>query len=218
MVGGIFGAHSWRRWRLGLAMRRGRTWFATLSIVLGTIAAALSGPHGILDGAAWAIGGALFVGLFGETVSRLLVRYRLPSGRRLPVVSTELMALRIRWTLDPTTVTVIPPRGEPLDTQDSRYVLTHLVEWAAGLPDPVLEQARTLAASTPHLGDLLRLLPGDADGAGGEARLDDLPHIYWAALDFALSRETDAPGQIETVEEARQVAEIAEGLDGQAKQ
>ncbi len=69
-------------------------------------------------------------------------------------------------------------------------------------------------STTPHLGDLLQLLPRESGETGGEARIDDLPHVYWAALDLALSRETDAPDQVETVEEARRVAEIAEGLDG----
>ncbi len=109
MVGAIFGAQSWRRWRLGLPTRRGRTRFALIALVTGTTLAALSSSRGSLEGAAWALGGALVVGIFGETVSRLLIRYRLPSGRRLPVVATELMALRIRWTVDPATVTVIRP-------------------------------------------------------------------------------------------------------------
>jgi len=141
-----------------------------------------------------------------------------PNTRRTTPVRIDTLidtvGLRLGYrTVEPATVTVIPPNGDPLDATDSRYVLTHLVEWVAGLPDDTLDQARTLVSTTPHLGDLLQLLPSEPGAAGGEARIDDLPHVYWAALDFALSRERDAPDQIETVEEARRVAEIAEGLD-----
>ena len=212
LTGALVASNSWRRWRLGLRTKPGLTWFAATLIGAGTILAALGDAHGVVQGAAVALGSGLVLGTFNAWAIGL-IRYRLPSGRRLTVITPDLLALRVRWSSDPTSISVVLPNGDMLDAADSRYVLTHLIEWVAGLPDPVLEQARTLAASTSHLGDLLRLLPTNADDTGGETRLDDLPPVYWAALDMALSRETDTPDQVETVKEARRIAEIAEGLD-----
>src|SRR5690606_8148880 len=109
---------------------------------------------------------------------------------------------------------IVTPHGEPpLDARDSAHVLTHLIEWVAGIPSEDLDTARALVATTSSPAELLALVPTDDPTGNGAVRLDDLPLPWWAALDFAVTRSQRSPDAVDAARTAREVAEIAESLD-----
>ncbi|HPF62714.1 MAG TPA: hypothetical protein PLI93_11710 [Gemmatimonadales bacterium] len=202
-----------RRRRLALA-DRGRTLLRPALVIVAAEVVATLLTESVRPGWMVFLGWtalAMPYGVVTEWITHQLTRVRLPSGRRIRAGQESLRAMRIASSGD--TLIVTPHDEPPLDARDSAHVLTHLIEWVAGIPTEDLDTARALVATTSSPAELLELVPSDDFTGHGAVRLDDLPLPWWAALDFAVTRSQRSPDAVDAARTAREVAEIAESLD-----
>ena len=200
------------RLRRGIETSRFTLPFAALVVVVGGFLS-WGGPDPYTAGEiALRFGILAIMTTTGFGLSHFGPRATLPSGERIRVNPEDISSMHLEWDLDAVALTVITGHGRRLDAIDSRYVLTHITEWLAGVPDSVVDQAHAMVATTENLGDFLGLLETVRNGRQ-RIRLADLPKVYWVAIDLAVVREEESEMRLEQSSEVRAVADIAESLD-----